>query len=128
MISRAQNISHALADGFHRLVCKSDSWKLFLRYQAQVQRNHINAVAGLDRLIAMRDRLDSSEPVCDQRPPDLDPGCLPHKLNKVFRDPAAVILRNEAKSQQATETNPDAAPAEPATDPEPGDRDLKPDP
>jgi hypothetical protein len=109
-------------------VCKSDSWKLFLRYQAQVQRNHINAVAGLDRLIAMRDRLDSSEPVCDQRPPDLDPGCLPHKLNKVFRDPAAVILRNEAKSQQATETNPDAAPAEPATDPEPGDRDLKPDP
>jgi hypothetical protein len=36
-------------------------------------------------------------------------------------------LRNEAKSQQATETEPDAAPAAPATDPEPEDRDLKPD-
>ena len=108
-------------------MCKSDSWKLFLRYQAQVQRNHINAVAGLDRLIAMRDRLDSSQPVCDQRPPDPDPGCLPHKLNKVFRDPAAVILRNEAKSQQATETKPDAAPAAPAENPQRKIGNLKPD-
>jgi hypothetical protein len=41
----------ALADGFRRMVSESsDVWKLFLRYQAQTQRNYRFAIEEFDRL------------------------------------------------------------------------------
>src|ERR1039458_8492408 len=53
-VTRAQNRNLCLAVGFERLVGKSDTWKLFFRYQAQTERLFRRAVEEFDRLKAQR--------------------------------------------------------------------------
>ena len=38
-ITRAQNRNYGLGEGFHRFANRADTWPLFLRYQAQAERN-----------------------------------------------------------------------------------------
>src|SRR5271166_1074760 len=56
-ITRAQNRSFAVAQGFHHITEKSNGWALFLRYQAQSERQYRRAVEEFDRLKALRPQL-----------------------------------------------------------------------
>jgi len=51
-ITRAQNRNYALGEGFHRMARHSNSWSLFLRYQAQAERHYRRAVEEFERLRA----------------------------------------------------------------------------
>jgi len=61
-VTRAQNRSLCLAIGFGRIAKKSDSWTLFLRYQAQTERLYRRAIEELERLRALRPELPN-EPI-----------------------------------------------------------------
>ena len=56
-IARVQNRNFALGEGFHRMAKAAGSWGLFLRYQAQAERNYRRAVEEFERLKALRDEL-----------------------------------------------------------------------
>jgi hypothetical protein len=60
-ITRAQNRNYCLADGFLRLVRQSNGWSIFLRYQAQAERQYRRALEDFDRLKALRHDLPNEE-------------------------------------------------------------------
>ncbi len=80
-ITRAQNRNFALADGFNRLTRQSNSWSLFLRYQAQAERLYRRAVEEFSRVKALRDELPNE--------PDygLEPNPLPSPPPLPYRSP-----------------------------------------
>ena len=71
-VTRAQNRNFLLAEGFHRLSQQSNSWSLFLRYQAQAERLYRRAVEEFDRLKALRHELPN-EPVSALQPEENAP-------------------------------------------------------
>jgi hypothetical protein len=66
-ISQAQNRNYLFAEGFHRLNKYSNSFTLFLRYQAQTERLYRRAVEEFERLKARRHELPN-EPILDTQP------------------------------------------------------------
>ncbi|MCX6629889.1 MAG: hypothetical protein NTW28_19905 [Candidatus Solibacter sp.] len=72
----AQNRNFLLADGFHRLSKESNSWSLFLRYQAQSERLYRRAVEEFDRLKALRQELPN-EPIVEAQPEPNETACPP---------------------------------------------------
>jgi len=60
-ITHAQNRNLAFAEGFQRMVSRSDVWTVFLRYQAQAERNYRRAVEEFERVRKLRGQL-SGEP------------------------------------------------------------------
>jgi hypothetical protein len=60
-ITRTQNRNYCLADGFLRLVRQSNGWSIFLRYQAQAERQYRRALEDVDRLKALRHDLPNEE-------------------------------------------------------------------
>src|SRR6202163_4995153 len=48
-ITHAQNCNYALADGFHRLARKDNTFPLFLRYKVRTERLYRRAVEEFDR-------------------------------------------------------------------------------
>ena len=56
-VTRAQNRNYLLAAGFLRLSTQSNAWSLFLRYQAQAERQYRRALEDFDRLKALRNDL-----------------------------------------------------------------------
>jgi len=63
-ITRAQNRNYALAEGFRRIAREGNAWTLFLRYQAQTERQYRRAVEEFERLKALRHDLPN-EPIID---------------------------------------------------------------
>jgi hypothetical protein len=61
-ITKAQNRNYLFAEGFHRLNKYSNSFILFLRYQAQSERLYRRAIEEFDRLKALRPELPN-EPI-----------------------------------------------------------------
>ncbi len=59
-VNRAQNRSLCLATGFDRLSRESDSFKLFIRYQANCRREYREAVEDMMRLLKLRDKLKAA--------------------------------------------------------------------
>jgi len=55
--TRTQERNFNLGDGFHRLICQSNSFALLLRYQAQAERQYRRAIEEFDRLKALRGEL-----------------------------------------------------------------------
>jgi hypothetical protein len=53
-VTRSQNRNYCLADGFVRLARQSNGWSVFLRYQAQAERQYRRALEEFDRLKALR--------------------------------------------------------------------------
>jgi hypothetical protein len=84
-ITKAQNRNYLFAEGFHRLNKYSNSFTLFLRYQAQSERLYRRAIEEFERLKALRHELPN-EPVTDTQPeatetvnpPDSDPSKPPN--------------------------------------------------
>jgi hypothetical protein len=66
-ITQAQNRNYLFAEGFHRLNKYSNSFTLFLRYQAQTERLYRRAIEEFNRLKALRHELPN-EPVTDTQP------------------------------------------------------------
>ena len=67
-ITRAQNRNYLLGEGFHRMTSKSNSWSLFLRYYAQVERHYRRAVEEFERLQRLRSK-PSNEPISNPPTP-----------------------------------------------------------
>lgn len=74
-ITRAQNRNFALATGFHRTANQSNAWSLFLRYQAQAERNYRRAIEEFERLQALPTPPEGeppmdlpNEPISDSQP------------------------------------------------------------
>lgn len=66
-IGRVPNLNSALGEGFHGMAQKSNAWTLFLRYQAQAERNYRRAVDEFERLKALRPELPN-EPAAESQP------------------------------------------------------------
>ena len=67
-ITRAQNRNFLLGDGFHRMASKSNSWSLFIRYQAQAERHYRRAVEEFERLRRIRTK-PSNEAISEKANP-----------------------------------------------------------
>ena len=66
-ITKAQNRNFLLAEGFHRINKQSNSFTLFLRYQAQAERLYRRAIEEFKRLKALRHELPN-EPIVEAQP------------------------------------------------------------
>ena len=75
-IAHAQNRNYALADGFHRLARKDNTFPLFLRYKVQTERLYRRAVEEFDRLKKLRPELPN-EPILDVQPEEREPAYAP---------------------------------------------------
>jgi len=90
-IARSQNRNFAFAEGFQRMVHRSDAWTLFLRYQAQAERNYRRALEEFERLKALRHQLPRqipNEPISDPQPEEKEDLCPIHELNPFLPAPA----------------------------------------
>jgi hypothetical protein len=85
-ITRAQNRNYLLGEGFHRMASKSNSWSLFLRYQAQSERHGApsgpRAVEEFERLKALRGELPN-EAIFEAQPEQNAATCAPSEANPV---------------------------------------------
>jgi hypothetical protein len=61
-VTREQNRNFAFGEGFHRMNQKPHTWTLFLRYQAQAERQYRRAVEEFERLHALRARFEEEAP------------------------------------------------------------------
>jgi hypothetical protein len=75
-ITHAQNCNYALADGFHRLARKDNTFPLFLRYKIQTERLYRRAVEEFDRLKALRPELPN-EAISEPQPEEKEPTYAP---------------------------------------------------
>ena len=80
-ITRSQNRNYGLGAGFHHFVQKANTWSLFLRYQAQAERNYRRAIEDLDRLRSMRGELAAEQVICERPVAEPEPLCTPFELN-----------------------------------------------
>ena len=125
-ITRAQNRNYPLGEGFHRMSCKSSSWSLFLRYQAQAERHGApsgpRAVEEFERLKALREELPN-EAIFEAQPEQTETTCAPSETNPVppedlppapglsdpqppnrsWISPSLRVLWKTAKSKRATQ-------------------------
>jgi hypothetical protein len=62
-----QNRNYAVGEGFRLSVKEEDTWKVFLRYQAQTERQYRRAIEEFERLKALRGDLPN-EPIFDPQP------------------------------------------------------------
>ena len=125
-ITRAQNRNYPLGEGFPRMSCKSSSWSLFLRYQAQEERHGApsgpRAVEEFERLKALREELPN-EAIFEAQPEQTETTCAPSETNPVppedlppapglsdpqppnrsWISPSLRVLWKTAKSKRATQ-------------------------
>ena len=64
---RSRSANHSLGEGFHRMAMQSNAFTLFLRYQAQAERNYRRAIEEFERLKALRQILPN-QPVLEAQP------------------------------------------------------------
>jgi hypothetical protein len=82
-ITRVQNRNFALGEGFHRAAQEPHTWTLFLRYQAQAERQYRRAIQEFDRLRALRPEFDEeieeipNEPISATQPESPQPDPAP---------------------------------------------------
>jgi murein DD-endopeptidase MepM/ murein hydrolase activator NlpD len=96
--TRQQNRNYLLAEGFTMAAKASNVWSLFLRYQAQAERQYRRAIEEFDRLRSLRQELPN-EPIFEPQPEPTKPTCPTYETNPL-----------------APETAVPAPPPEPASD------------
>ncbi|MGP8245034.1 MAG: hypothetical protein ACLQVN_11015 [Bryobacteraceae bacterium] len=92
-ITRAQNRNYGLGEGFHRFTQRADTVRVFLRYQAQAERNYRRAKEDLLHLISLRDQLAVPQTVCQQTS-DCQP--MPTRAPATGASPGATEARTRA--------------------------------
>src|ERR1017187_2764863 len=60
-ISFGQEHNFSIAESFHRMTQKPHTWTLFLRYQAQAERQYRRAIEEFERLRALRPELEEEQ-------------------------------------------------------------------
>jgi len=102
-----QDHDYCLAAGFERLCQRSDSFKLFLRYQAQSERHYRRAVEEFDRLKSLRTEIPNqptAAPVedllCRPRSPVSVSPCLRGEILAPNEPNAGKLAKPTANSQQ----------------------------
>ena len=75
-ITRGQNRTYSLGEGFNRMVKHPTGWALFLRYQAQSERLYRRAVEEFERIKALRTDL-RNEPAEEPQPEETEPTSAP---------------------------------------------------
>jgi hypothetical protein len=60
-ITFGQEHNFSIAESFHRMTQKPHTWALFLRYQAQSERNYRRAIQEFERLRALREEFEEEE-------------------------------------------------------------------
>ena len=142
-ITRAQNRNYLLGEGFHRMASKSNSWSLFLRYQAQAERHGApsgpRAVEEFERLKALREELPN-EAILEAQPEQTETTCTPSETNPSppedpapapdppprspnwsWISPALRVFWKTPKSKRATQiTRPPHRPQAPLSEAKPG--------
>ncbi|MGO9966069.1 MAG: hypothetical protein ACLPY2_02255 [Bryobacteraceae bacterium] len=105
---------------------KANTWSLFLRYQAQAERNYRRGIEDLDRLRSMRDELANEQLICEQPPVNPEPLCTPFELNPFAlphpskpTEPNQPLPNEPTDSGQPAETKPVTSPVAPLYDPNP---------
>ncbi len=101
-IAQEQNRNFAFAEGFQRMVARSNVWTLFLRYQAQAERTYRRALEEFERLKALR-------PEFEQRPATRTSQVLPNEPTRV----AQVQGREELRPIPAPNSHPNPKRSEP---------------
>jgi hypothetical protein len=78
-ITLGQEHNFAIAESFSRMTQKPHTWALFLRYQAQAERNYRRAIQELQRLRALRTELEEipNEPNSAPQPEPNQPDPIP---------------------------------------------------
>jgi len=64
---RGRSGNHSLGEGFERMAMQSNAFTLFLRYQAQAERNYRRAMEEFEYLKAQRDVLPN-QPILEAQP------------------------------------------------------------
>src|SRR5215468_7634099 len=64
---RSRSANHSLGEGFERMAMQSNAFTLFLRYQAQAERNYRRAMEEFERLKALRQVLPN-QPIFKAQP------------------------------------------------------------
>jgi hypothetical protein len=105
--TRQQNRNYLLAEGFTMAAKASNVWSLFLRYQAQAERQYRRAIEEFARLKSLRHELPN-EPIFDPQPEPTEPTC-PSSETKPMAPESPVPM-----------PDPPAPPSEPASAPSPG--------
>jgi hypothetical protein len=82
-ITLGQEHNFAIAESFHRLTQKPHTWALFLRYQAQSERNYRRAIQEFERLRALRPELESEEIAEIPNEPNFPPQPEPNQPDPV---------------------------------------------
>ena len=86
-VTRQQNRNYLLAEGFTLAAKASNVWSLFLRYQAQAERQYRRAIEEFDRLKVLRPELPI-EPILDLQPEPTEPACPSSETNPMFPETA----------------------------------------
>jgi hypothetical protein len=96
-VATGQSRAYFMAEGFRRLCAAkgNDPWRVFLRYQAQTERNYRRALEEFERLKALRNELPN-EPIDPPQPEETNPipsrevgQALPSANPSERRDPPA---------------------------------------
>jgi hypothetical protein len=103
-ITRAQNRNFGMGTGFQQAVQKGDTWPLYLRYQAQAERNLRRAKEDLLQLRSMRDELEIEREIVEQPPAEPEPLCAPWELNPDAFPHPNKPLPNEPMCSEIIET------------------------
>jgi hypothetical protein len=125
-ITKAQNRNYLFAEGFHRLNKYSNSFTLFLRYQAQSERLYRRAIEEFERLKALRHELPN-EPLTDTQPEATEPVNTPelnsaNPRNSANPSPAGNIPGQPPHFRpngEPLDVPPRVLPPSPDSDPEP---------
>src|SRR5450759_5438363 len=107
-ITKRQNRNYLFAEGFHRFNKYSNSFTLFLRYQAQTERLYRRAIDEFERLKALRHELPN-EPILEAQPEANDTVGTPEP-NSANPSPAGNIPGQPRAS--APTANPSSSPRE----------------
>jgi hypothetical protein len=96
-VTPAQNRNYALADGFHRLAKKDNTFPLFLRYKAQAERHYRRAVEEFEPVKALREFPE--EPISDlgEAPSVSERGPRSERCHRTWRGRSGRLRINEPK-------------------------------
>jgi len=111
-ITRSQNRNFLLGEGFHRLTKLTNSWTLFLRYQAQAERLYRRALEDFERLRKLRPELPN-EPILEC-PPDAGEANGPQEPAAVPPEPPSPAISSPSVPPA---THPQPAIAPPPSEP-----------
>jgi hypothetical protein len=114
--SKPQNRNYCAAEGWNSIAKRSNAIGLFLRYQAQAERQYRRAIEDFDRLKALRHELPNEpnyDPITDPQPKQSKPTCPVSETGEIPPEnpiPDPELPPSEAKPEPAAPETPASGP------------------